>query len=338
MVELNRESQPPGGARNLSLGYLCQIPIEARAVQVLEHGHNEISATLAALRTRRAPLPPSLDPERLAWSIAFNVVGANPGPNEQGRQPRGMHCYAARWPADRVWSAIWTEMASPLATTGQENISLLSELALSVACEQRSDWQNPRARPIATADANRAFEFVYGLNKAKVMSAIAHAFGDRAGNPEWISDEAWARVFCDYWSVKSRRRFLGLCRISTLMCQVGRHIAIDALRQQGHLVSSDAQSEDPSRRESLLLQGLAEKDDPAEAIANKQLVAQIRECMKNLSASQKVVAEMAWFRQMKSKQVAETLAISEPAVSQHLKKARERLRNCLKEHGFELQG
>lgn len=338
MVELNRESQLPGEARNLSLGYLCQIPIETRTAQVLEHGHNEISATIEALKSHRAPLPPSLDPERLAWSIAFNMVGANPGLNEQGRPQRGMQCYAARWAADRGWSAIWTEMAAPLANTGQEYTSLLSELALSVACEQRSEWQNPRARPVATVDANRAFEFVYGSNKAKVMSAIAHAFGDRAGNPEWISDEAWARVFCDYWSLKSRRRFLGLCRISTLVCQIGRHIAIDALREQGHLVSSDVQRENQPRRESLFFKALVENADPAEGIANKELVGQIKDCMKNLSASQKVVAEMAWFRQMKSKQVAETLEISEPAVSQHLKKARERLRNCLKEHGFELPG
>jgi RNA polymerase sigma factor (sigma-70 family) len=338
MVELNQESQSSGGAQSPSLAYLCQIPIETRAAQVLEHGHGEISSTLAKLSALGVPIPPSLDAERLAWSVAFNVAGANPVPGDRSRPQRGTHSYATRWPGDKGWASVWSELIAPLSNSETENTSLLSELAMSVACEHRSEWQNPRARPVVVAEANRAFEYVYALNRAKVMGAIVHAFGDRAGNPEWISNEAWARVFCDYWSANSRRRFLGLCRISTLVCQVGRHIAVDALREQAPLVSSDSQDESTPRRESLLLQGLVDNTDPAEDIAKEQLMSQIKECMAHLSPAQKVVAEMAWFRQLKAKRVAEILGVSEPAVSQHLKKARERLRNCLKEHGLELPG
>lgn len=338
MVELNRESESSGGAPGPSLAYLCQIPIEARTVQVVEHGHAEISSALAKLNALGAPLPASLDAERLAWAIAFNMAEAKPVANERGRTQRGAHSYAGHWAGERGWASIWAELIAPHSNSETEDCGLLSELALSVACEHRSEWQNPRARPVSVAEANRVFEYVYAANKAKVRSAIAHAFGDRAGNPEWISDEAWARVFCDYWSGNSRRRFLGLCRISTLVCQVGRHIAIDALRQQAPLVSSDAQDENGPRRELLAVKALVDDTDPVEDIAKEELVSQIKECMTQLSPAQKVVAEMAWFRQMKAKRVAEILGVSEPAVSQHLKKARERLRNCLKEHGLELPG
>lgn len=248
-----------------------------------------------------------------------------------------MRGYGSRWPGDRLWTAIWSELAGPLENEGG-GASLLSELALSVACEHRSEWQNPGSRPVAVGEANRAFEYVYKRHRVKVTSAIAHAFGDRAGNPEWISDEAWARVFCDYWSGSARRRFLGLCRISTLVCQVGRYIAIDALRQQSPLVSSDTGDENAPRRDLVLLKGVVKYADPAEDMAHGQLVSQIKECVSQLSPGQRVVAEMAWFREMKAKKVAEILGISEPAVSQHLKKAREKLRNCLKEHGLELPG
>lgn len=338
MVELNRESQSSGGAQSPSLASLCEIPIETRAAQVLEHGFDEISTTLAKLSALNAPIPSSLDAERLAWSVAFNMAGAKPVPGERGGPPRGTHSYATRWPGEKAWASVWSELIAPLSNSETEDTSLLSELAMSVACEHRSEWQNPRARPVSFAEANRAFEYVYAVNRTKVMGAIVHVFGDRAGNPEWISNEAWARVFCDYWSANSRRRFLGLCRISTLVCQVGRHIAIDALRRQAPLVSSDAQDESTPRRESVLLKGLVDNADPAEDIANEQLMAQVKECMAHLSPAQKVVAEMAWFRQLKAKRVAEILGISEPAVSQHLKKARERLRNCLKERGLELPG
>jgi RNA polymerase sigma factor (sigma-70 family) len=338
MVELNRESQSSGGQQTHSLAYLCQIPIETRTAQILEHGSGEIFGALSQLRALGAPVPPSLDAERLAWSIAFNVTGVALVASDRGRQQRGTHSYATRWPGDREWASIWPALIAPLSNSDTGNASLLSELAMSIACEHRSEWQNPRARPVIVAEANLAFEYVYAQNRAKVASAIAHAFGDRAGNPEWISDEAWARVFCDYWSGNARRRFLGLCRISTLVCQVGRHIAIDALRQQAPLVSSDAEDEGTPRRESLFLQGLVDNADPAEDLANEELMSQIKECMMRLSPGQKVVAEMAWFRQVKAKRVAEILGISEPAVSQHLKKAREKLWNCLKEHGLELPG
>ena len=111
--------------------------------------------------------------------------------------------------------------------------TLLSELSLSVACEQRDEWQYFAARPIDPACANRAFEFVYGRNRLKVSGNVISSFGHRAGNAESIADEAWSSVFCDYWSCKARRRFLGLCRFSTLVCQVARFIALDALRERG---------------------------------------------------------------------------------------------------------
>jgi predicted DNA binding protein len=43
---------------------------------------------------------------------------------------------------------------------------------------------------------------------------------------------------------------------------------------------------------------------------------------------------MVWLRQMNAKRVAQILGVSEPAISQHLKKARDTVGKCLKEQGF----
>ena len=335
MVELSRENQPQGGVPTVSLADLTQVPIESRTKRILEHGQPEISTAIQNLRSIGAPLPRSLDAERLAWTIAFNVEGDSPD-GASGKAVRGLRGYGTRWPLEKSWIAIWTELTSPLSNSSHSQNTLLTELALSVACEHRDEWQNPRARPIDHDAANRAFEFVYAANKAKVQGAIGGCFGDRAGNAEWVADEAWARVFCDYWSPDSRRRFLGLCRISTLVCQVARNIAIDALRRQEKLVSSETDLESSAQRDPILLAGFASGGDPSAGVERDQLKAHLKDCITRLPAKQRIVAEMVWFRQLQAKRVAEILRISEPAVSQHLKKARENLRTCLKEHGSEV--
>jgi RNA polymerase sigma factor (sigma-70 family) len=141
-------------------------------------------------------------------------------------------------------------------------------------------------------------------------------------------------VFCDYWSAHATRRFQGLSRISTLVCQVARFIAIDSIRDQMRFVLPDENLSDakPSRSET----SSDEKFDVTANILSQQLYRRAQKCMTQLPAKRRIVAEMVWFRQINANRVAQILRVSESAISQHLKKARELVGICLKEHGFDV--
>jgi RNA polymerase sigma factor (sigma-70 family) len=229
-----------------------------------------------------------------------------------------------------VWSTLVAPMEPKSPGGGKPGvITLLAELALSVACEQRNDWQNPGSRPIEMAEVNRAFEFLYARDKSKVIGYLYGGFGNRAGAPESIGHEAWSRVFCDYWSSGAQRRFLGTSRISTLVCQVARYVACDALCSGAAQTGPNIES---------LTEVLGIDINPLGQMIAEELRRHIRQCASHLPAKQQVAATMVWFRQIPAKRAAEALRISEPAVSQLLKKAVKALRNCLRSQGFPCAG
>jgi RNA polymerase sigma factor (sigma-70 family) len=213
----------------------------------------------------------------------------------------------------------------------------MAELALSVACEHRDDWQNPNARPISLQNAARSFEFVYRRDKAVVVGDVFQRFGERAGPPGAIADEAWSRVFCDYWSINAQRRFLGLSQISTFVCQVARYAALDELRKSERFVSIDQETENgnPTQTDQLLI-NLEIHWNPTDRLIAKDLLRLIKKCLSELPARQRIVVEMTGLRNIRAKEVAKILRISEAAVSQHLKKAREALCSHLRAYGYDV--
>jgi hypothetical protein len=208
----------------MSLEKLLNLPLEERCASLLRHDSESFESALLPLDSLRGAA--RMDAHRLAWAVAFNIDGlsvprtANSGPLRSG------HGYRDHWPAETSWTVVWSALIRPQP---QEDLShssnLLSELALSVACERREDWQIPTARPIDPAITDLAFESVYARNRMKVLG-VCSRFAAQVSESEAIAAEAWSRVFCNYWSIHASRRFLGLSRISTLVCQVARYIAI----------------------------------------------------------------------------------------------------------------
>ncbi len=330
----------PGTSQSISLDQLLQLPLENRYLTILSLGRIELTVALQRTFDTSTAISSGITVDRLAWAVAFNVEGAVVSAvNAASVSCRGTRGYRDHWPAGTQWIAIWSSLNKPFGNPHPGDATLLQELAVSVACEQREDWQHPDVRPIAADEANRWFDFVYARDRAKVVGDVFRRFGTRAGDPEAIASEAWSRVFCDYWSSTARRRFLGLCRISTLVCQVARFVAIDALRMRGASISLDETSSDhEARRSALALEQLGFSAEPSAKIAEEEFCLQIRQCLECLPVKQRIVAEMVWVREIRAKQAAELLRISEPAVSQHLKRARENIRNCLRVRGFDAPG
>jgi RNA polymerase sigma factor (sigma-70 family) len=317
---------------SISIGQLIEYAPEERCAFILQTGEDHLAITIETLRDCDAPFAAAMTPLRLAWALSSNLDGNAGGLASR----RGIRNYLDQWRPEVKWNNIWTLLTEPLPGGGSEATSLLAELCLSVACEQRDDWQNESSRPLDLAAANQAFHFVYEKSKAKVAGYVFKRFGQRAGAPEVIADEAWARMFCDYWSVRARRRFLGLSRISTLVCQVAHHIAYDVTRElEKSAAGVEAAGWD---RNCTTLRDLGLAADSSGPFQAEELHQRIQSCLSLLPARQRIVATMVWVREMQAKRVAQVLQISAPAVSEHLKKARDAMRKCLRIHGFQVSG
>jgi len=335
------QSSDPGStssAQSILLEDLLRLSLELRAAHVQQSGAVDLDATLQRLRREGVDIPERMA-NRLAWAVAFNMEGPPDVVVDGIAAPRrGARRYKDRWPFITCFADIWSRLTKLRTSANPGHIyTLLGELGLSVLCERKSEWQEPLSRLVGVEAANQVYEFVYARNKAKVVGVVRREFGKRADNPEAIADEAWRRVFVDYWSPEAHRRFLGTSRISTLVCQVARYVAIDEIYTKETLVLeggsvSDAVDEPPGS----LLDSIAVSDDPTEHIAGQQLKRRIRECIGQLPPKQRLVAAMVWLEDISAKEAAESLLISEPAISQHLNKARETLRPYLKMHGFDL--
>jgi RNA polymerase sigma factor (sigma-70 family) len=316
----------------MSLNDLRNLPLEDRYATILEYGLEGLTSALQTLD--KVGRPVNMDAHRLAWAVAFNIDGWPISRIDDSESERSGRTYKNRWTPDTMWSVIWSTLIKPLdPDKSGHSPTLLSELGLSVACEQREDWQIQSARPIDGAFASRIFEFVYARDRMKVLG-FCRRFANGADDADAIADEAWARVFCSYWSTHASRRFHGLSRLSTLVCEVARYISIDTIRNQARFVMNDADLQDEKYFQFAKDTGGA--SDPSANVMEQQLKLRIRECMRRLPAKRQIVAEMVWLRKISAQRTAQLLRVSEPAISQHLKKARDLVGVCLKEHGFNL--
>lgn len=307
-----------------SLGELAALPLGARLQSILATGGDALRAVSSSLRGELRVVGDTVSAEELGWAVAFNVSP----PLNRGASAEGQSGYLGHWSATTPWSEIWSALASPRIDRGGHSTTLLRELACSVACERRDDWRHPASPPRDETNADRAFEAIYSLYRGRVVREVTRRFGTRAGDPDAIADEAWSLVFRDYWSTAARRRFAGLSRIVTLVSQVAAFSAIDVLRRRGHeTVTLDGDDSD-----DVMASRLAEwsvTPDPVGRLASADTVRQVRRCVRQLPARQQVVAQLVWFQDVKAVEAARLLEISEPAVSQMLKRARAGVQACL---------
>src|SRR5262245_58915520 len=126
-------------ARTATLGSLAEQTQEERSAFVLDSGRAQLEEALRQLRHDDADAFAAMSIERLAWAVAFNV--SYRWDSGVARSPR-KHCYLDYWPIETPWSDVWHALSAPTESEGDGRLRL-TELAASVACEQRADWQHP---------------------------------------------------------------------------------------------------------------------------------------------------------------------------------------------------
>jgi RNA polymerase sigma factor (sigma-70 family) len=319
---------------SLSLGDVAALALDARCAFVRQTGDAELEAAVSRLRRSTSEMHRGLTVDRLAWAVAFNVDGGQPGGE---RNTRAKRSYLDYWTPETPWSQVWGALGAPRqgASGAAESRSILTELAASVACEQRGDWQHPTARRLDPALAESAFAELYDRNRSTVVAHVTKQFKRHAGHPEDVANEAWSRVFLDYWSKTARRRILGTSAISSLVCGAAYFVACDIVRRQGKMVPRDEpDAGETGARARPLSPGEALPPNQPGAIAAAELTRHVKACRALLPARQQLVARMVWDHEMRQVDLARKLGVSPPAVNQLLEKARRSMHKCLKDKGF----
>lgn len=315
----------PGDA-SLSLGAVAELPLGRRCEHVQAAGQADLTAALRRLQEDVPEAHRAMSPERLAWAVAFNVTGE--GLATDARPARGKRTYLDYWSPETSWSTVWSELAASPTGDGPGRAPLV-ELATSVACEQRSDWQHPSAPRLDPAQAHTVFAALYDRYLPKVTGYVARQFRRRAGDPQDVAVEAWSRVFLEYWSADAWKRVLGISAISSLVCGTAYYVGCDLLRRQKGRAAADPAV--PPGRLAVVERVADAGGDPLEAA---ELETHVRRCRTGLPARQQVAARMVWDYEMRQIDVARQLGVSAPAVSQLLDKARKAMHACLKSKGL----
>src|SRR5690606_6788784 len=179
-------------------------------------------APLVLERFERAAFSTGPGPELLdSRQLRFALCGSLGAANQDGEPDRLGFLERVPAEADTPLRAFVDRLLQPFCPV--EPTCRAGEFAWSVACEMRESRRCPEERD-ASERPSRAFRALFDrCHEAVVLRCrgiVRRPSG--AADAETMALEAFARAFETYWCATSRIRFLGLCRIRTLLLIIAR--------------------------------------------------------------------------------------------------------------------
>ncbi len=324
---------------SMQLGQIGQLPIEERCERILSFAEPDLHAAIQSLADIDEAIPAMLTTERLAWAVAFNVEG--PEPREEATKE--VQCYLKRWGPNKPWAPIWSDMNRLRQTSGSENsTTFLRELALSVACEMRDDWQPPSARPIDPGHAEKTQNEVFRILKPMVSRVVTRKLGDsirvQSDLVEDVVSDTLLAVFIDFWSSTAVYRFTGVSRLSTLLYPIAQRRALDLIRREAakpELVSIDeTRPGENSLVDNRFARQLSVSPNQTKEIDAARFRRDLQDCMESLPSDWRAIFSLKHLEGGKSKDEAERRGVTQAAIAQQGRKAEREVRKCLKNKGW----
>lgn len=258
-----------------------------------------------ALRVAQSQgLPGEANTYRLAWAVGHLAM--------ERRQDRPRGCFrniALEDPFAKAWDALTTSLDA-------DGTTYLSELAWSVMCEKRDDWQPPDDSSLDAGDADAAFAMLYGRLGDKVQAYINREAPD-ADTATEIAIQAWGNAYSAYWSPDARTRFGGSSQISTLMITIARNLLIAHKPPEAVEIDFDQVSAEMGTQ-----------------VAQNDIQGAYQECLEVLSDRQRLITDQVLNQGIQQKEVAAAFNVSAPYINKVLKQAKAGLADCLAGKGF----
>lgn len=223
--------------------------------------------------------------------------------------------------ADDAWNLLLRESES-------HEGSILVDYVWSLACEQRDDLRDD---DVSTDVAGEAFDAL-ARNHIEAVNAFVlsrlPALGQEGALDATV--EALARAFEAYWSRDAKRAYRPGARIRTLICTIAHREAVRTLKSGGHEITLDPVAHDRAADDG----AGASEDGFGEDGFGAALSRAMSDCLEELPPKRQLVATRRWRDEEKPSEIAESLGMGRPAVSNHLNKAKPALQTCLQSKGI----
>jgi len=213
---------------------------------------------------------------------------------------------------------------------GRDGSTGFSEFLWSAACEQNPTRRlADRTLCLRSEQSFRAlFDRLSGPLRANLEALDRRRRFPPGSDPEQILNDTWSLAYQAYWSPAARSRLLGQATILTLLNCIARRLVRPAQRDL------------PAWERALCLSDVPEPIDPdpwpGRMDASGRQV--IEECLHSLPPRCRIVAHLYFVKGHANSEIARRLRIERAAVSNHLKKAEQRLRQLIGREAGEFAG
>ena len=193
-------------------------------------------------------------------------------------------------------------------------------------------------RKCASGDTRSWNQFVDKYSRL-IYSAIHHVF--RLKSPRYYSPQVLEDTFQDIFLLLSRDDFRKLksfkakngCSFAGWLRQVVINYTIDCLRKDTYLVSLDQEDEEGvSIKDALPQQGA----DSLQQLERKEGFSGLKECIEALESPDKLLLELHFNQGLIFEELKKIFRISRAAVDMRKARLMQRLRECFKQKGFQL--
>ncbi len=178
-------------------------------------------------------------------------------------------------------------------------------------------------------DEPGAFEELVEQYQRRLVAVMHHLLGS-AEEAEDLAQEVFLRVY------RARKKYRPRAKFSTWLFTIANNLALNALRSRQRkpvvpLNTRDSGPLGPRPAEQLVCDP---GDTPGHGMQQQELAAVVRRALEDLSERQRAAVILNKFEDMNYAEIAEVMGLTTKAVKSLLSRARENLREALKDYIF----
>jgi RNA polymerase sigma-70 factor (ECF subfamily) len=176
-------------------------------------------------------------------------------------------------------------------------------------------------------DDNEAFAELVEAYQSRLVNVMQHLVG-KAAEAEDLAQEVFLRVY------RTRKKYHPKAKFSTWLYTIANNLALNALRSRQRkpvipLNVRDSGPLGPRPAEQLVKD---KENQPVQRLQQQELAGIIRQALETLNERQKMAVVLNKFEDMNYAEIAEVMGLTTKGVKSLLSRARENLRQVLKEY------
>src|SRR5439155_10613549 len=211
----------------------------------------------------------------------------------------------------------------------QPDSSLEARVALTSESSGQLALRDPDIRIMlrVKGDDPAAFAELVELYNHRLITVLHHLLG-RTEEAEDLAQEVFLRIY------KVRKKYRPRAKFSTWLFTIANNLALNALRsrQRKPVVPLNVRDSGPlgPRPAEQLVKDRA--NQPAQHMQQRELAGMVRRAVEDLNERQRVAVVLNKFEDMNYAEIAEIMGLTTKAVKSLLSRARDNLRNALKDY------